>query len=146
MAARIGAASLLLIFLSGWLATPVRLAMPDAPSCAMECCLAQGYCSCGMSKTTSAHPADHEHSEGEAGAAETQAVEMDAATITAPCPQSCAQVPSGLRNFAAHKTAAPEYSVTLSSRQLLHARAPRFARDALLAEAHSPRGPPFSLL
>ncbi|MGH9839433.1 MAG: hypothetical protein ACREEM_11690 [Blastocatellia bacterium] len=145
---RIRAASLLLLFLSGWLAMPVRFAMPEPPSCTMECCLTQGYCSCKMSKTASARGEGHDHPEGEEASGEEgmRPDEMAAVTINAPCPQRCAQVPSGLRNVSAHKAAALEYSITLSLRRLLQSRTPRFARDALLAEAHSPRAPPHALL
>ncbi|MBX3278880.1 MAG: hypothetical protein KF868_12825 [Acidobacteria bacterium] len=152
---KLGAAGLILVLLSGWAAPPLRFALPEASECGMECCLAQGYCSCNMGSSASARrkAADrshkhHDHSQGEDDFSATGALpgEMAAVQIGSPCQQPCAQIPAGARNFAFNASAAPAYLIALDAIRPISIRAPRLARDALLADSHAPRGPPQSLL
>jgi hypothetical protein len=152
---KLGAAGLILVLLSGWAAPPLRFALPEPAECTMECCLAQGYCSCNMGASASARRKaangshqHHNHSQGEDDSADAGSLpgEMAAVEIASPCQQPCAQIPSGTRNFAINKSAAPGYLIALDSSRLICIRAPRLARDALLADSHAPRAPPQSLL
>lgn len=145
---RITALSLLLLFLSGWLMAPVKLALPEPVTCGMECCLTQGYCSCKLHHAASSGHEGHNHSEDKVSGDDqmTQAVEIDTLAISAPCPSPCVLPPSGLQSFSIPKAGLPEHSIVFNAARLIYVRAPHFARDALVEESHAPRAPPAALL
>lgn len=137
-------ACLLIIFMSGWLGAPLRLALPEDPSCSMECCLANGYCSCRMTPSGARAEDDHDHPDFAWSTEEAipQPVGMAAISLGAPCSEKCAQVPSGIRNIAAHRTDSSGQTIVLSLKQQIFANTYRSVHDTLIVEAIGPRAPP----
>lgn len=140
------AACLLMIFLFGWLGAPLRFAFPENPSCSMECCLTNGYCSCRMSPSGTGADDDHDHLDFVWSTEEVapQRGEMTSIMLGSPCPEKCAQVPSEIRIFAAHRSGSSGQSTEFSLSLLIKGYTPIFMYGAFYALECSPRAPPTS--
>ena len=140
-------ATLVLLFNS--IAPAVNLMWPEPVTCGVACCLESGVCSCNSQSHSRSGEERHKHSEGEESPDELDApqpVEITAAAITPSCPAQCAQLPAGFQEKIS-KARARDSDCVLSINlvRLLYARAPRFARDALLVASSAPRAPPVTL-
>jgi len=145
---RIRVAGLLMIFLSGWLAPPLKLALPNDPSCAMGCCQETGYCSCGMDSSGPSSVDGHDHSDFAWSVDQTPPMpgQMAAVIVGTSCGEKCAQVPSGLRNLAAHKSSNPEHSTEFNFQPTAELVDQISASETLLDESSGPRAPPAFLV
>jgi hypothetical protein len=129
---RLKAALALLLLLLGAIAPAARLWLPEPVTCGMACCEASGVCYCGH----------HHTGESETTGADANAAKLTAALISSSCPARCAQLPAGFQKHSiarAHPTRIA-FITGVIWRSSIHT--PFLARDALIAEAHSPRGPP----
>jgi hypothetical protein len=141
-------ATLVLLFNS--VAPAVNLMWPEPVTCGMACCLERGACYCNSGSHSRSGKETHEHSEGEESPDELdspQPVEIAAAAITSSCPAQCAQLPAGFqKKISIARARISDRVLAINHARLLYARAPRFARDALLFAPSAPRAPPAILL
>jgi hypothetical protein len=137
-------ATLVLVFNS--VEPAVNLMWPKPVTCGMECCLESGVCYCNSGSHSRSGKESHEHSEGEESPDDLdapQAAEIAAIAITSSCPARCAQLPAGFQEKTSiNRGRISECVLSIDHAQLLYARAPRFARDALLVASSAPRAPP----
>jgi hypothetical protein len=72
---------------------------------------------------------------------------MAAVTITSSCAAICAELPAGFREkISKARARSSECALSINHARLLYARAPRFARYALLVASSAPRAAPVILL
>jgi hypothetical protein len=138
---RLRAALAMLLLLVGAIAPSARLWLPEPVTCGMACCEASGVCYCQKR---------HKGESGATGAAalaDVHAARRNAAGISASCPAKCAQLPAGFQTrISIAKARISECVLYINLTQLLYARAPRFARNALPDASSAPRAPPSTLL
>jgi hypothetical protein len=141
-------ATLVLLFNS--VAPLAKLLRPEQVTCGMACCMESGACYCNSGSHSRSGGESHDHSEGEESPDELDApppVKIASLTITSSCPVQCAQLPAGFqKKISMVKERISKCVLSISLKQLLYARRPRFARDALLDASSAPRAPPATLL
>jgi hypothetical protein len=140
-----------LLFIAGWVAIPVTLALPAPVTCGMKCCEESGVCYCSMrhSASSSGKAAGHNHSDVEGlhhAIDGSQPFKMAKVSIGSSCPIQCAQVPAGFQKIPITSARIPEPQSVINAARLIYLRAPHFARDALIEDASAPRAPPAILL
>jgi hypothetical protein len=136
---RVSLAALLVLF--GAIAPTARLWLPEPVTCGMACCEASGVCSCRN------HHTGESEATGAAASADANAAKLTAAVVSRSCPAQCAQLPAGFqKKVSMARARIPEGVLSINLTQLLFARAPHFARDALADRSSVPRAPPFILL
>ncbi len=132
------------IFTAGWAAVPVEHLLPEPVTCGMACCLESGVCYCSSRSHARSKEETHRHSEDKASTADPDdSLATEITAVSSSCPAQCAEVPTGFqKKTSLVKERISECAFFTNIRQLIYARAPHFARDALLDSLSSPRAPP----
>jgi hypothetical protein len=133
---RLRVAAAVFALLLGWLLPALPLLANEPDVCSMECCVAEGHCCCATRK-----PFVKGHIPGADGRPVISEKEL-----TASCPPQCAQPASGFHHLQFPKAAIVKYAGEVNVAQLIYARVPHFARDALADDPAAPRAPPLALL
>jgi hypothetical protein len=136
-----------LLLLSGSLATPVKLMLPEPPECGKACCLAEGVCCCFTLQASSlGSGGNHDHSVGEGAAGGEAPVqpELNKQIAAANCPAKCAGVPSTSHLFAFAKPRAPGQPVQLGEAEAQVVAPAIFPPSPDYSDSSSPRAPPVS--
>ena len=134
------ALGVLILLLTSVFAPSIKSFLPEPVSCGMACCEASGVCFCQGHQMMEDGDADET-----AVQSDTRTVSSGNASISQSCPTQCAQVPAGFQKHSIAKAAASRITFVVNTTRELFIRMPHFARDALVAEAHSPRAPPVLL-
>ena len=134
------ALGVLILLLTSVLTPSIKSFLPEPVTCGMACCETSGVCYC-----QSHHTDDGDETPQTAVQSDTRTASSSKASIGQSCPTQCAQVPAGFQKQSIAKATAPRITFVVSETRLLFISAPHFARDALVAEAHSPRAPPILL-
>jgi hypothetical protein len=137
---RLRAALATLLLLIGAIAPAAKLWLPEPVTCGMACCEARGVCYCQK------HRKGESEATGAAAIDDVHAARRNAASISASCPAKCAQLPAGFQTRISIAKARISECVLYILTQLLYARAPHFARNAILDASSAPRAPPATLL
>jgi hypothetical protein len=130
---RLRVALALFVLLLGAIAPAARLWLPEPVTCGMACCEASGVCYCGH---------HHNRGESETAVSDANAAKLTAALISRSCPARCAQLPAGFQKHSIARAHPPRIAFITSVIWRSSIRTPFLARDALIADAHSPRAPP----
>jgi hypothetical protein len=137
---RLKAALAILLPLVGAIAPTARLWLPEPFTCRMTCCETSGVCYCQH------HHTGESEATGAAASADANAAKLTAAVISRSCPAQCAQLPAGFqKKVSVVRARISEGVLSINLTRLLFARAPGFARDALLVASSAPRAPPATL-
>lgn len=124
------AIALLCLFISGTLATPVSLVLPEPVTCGMECCEDSGECCCFISRQMQAHL------EGDAGD------EPQLAAASKGCESNCATPPSSSNLSLAQKAIPTIVCLTLIGKDEGLAHQTAHLRSLILCRRSAPRAPP----
>lgn len=126
----------LILLLTSIFTPSIKSFLPEPVSCGMACCEASGVCYC------QSHHTDEGDEDETATQSDTRTASSYKASISQSCPAQCAQVPAGFQKHSIAKAAAPRITFVINTTRQLFISVPHFARDALVAEANSPRAPP----
>ncbi len=133
------ALGVLVLLLTSVFAPSIKSFLPEPVSCGMACCEASGVCYC------QSHHTDDGDEDKTIAQSDLRTASSNKASISQSCPTQCAQVPAGFQKHSIAKAAAPRITFVVNTTRQLFISTPHFARDALVAEAHSPRAPPVLL-
>lgn len=122
------AIALLLLFVSGWLAAPLSLALPEPITCGMVCCEESGECCCFLSRQA------HQHSESDD--------EAQFIAFRKSCPANWATPPSFSNHTFPQKLLPSLLRLELGAQAELPTRQTLHPIRLELCRKSAPRGPP----
>ncbi len=117
------------LFLSGWLATPLSLAVYDSDVCSVSCCITAGHCCCLP------------HHAFVQGQLEDRNTQVGTPEISRPCPGERALSGASVQTLARNGYRSPFDERDLSNRDETQSQ-PILLHKTPIQESSSPRGPP----